>query len=1042
MNDMPYPKGNPLDTLIDLVKTKAFQRGVEKPDWSDVWTSIREVPAFYQVLSDRGVSVGDFVADIHFLQRVGGKDLVLGAGNGAEPMSVTVEKARQELIDELLRVEDDLTVRLDEQKKNLLQIFVTSVQMNIMQAHPVQSREHVEVKMMLLEQALTHLLKNADIKGPNGEKSFSEAGIPLPLVAGQIARMLMSPMPFMEADVVATLESLKPMIPLQQVSPVDVVEKMRLLSGDVYEKLMFRNGYFSTDPDRQDTLAEQFPDEYVRNLASQALSNAYHSKCRVVDKRHVVQALLSDRGVQIILNKLKMQDQLKFQGKFAEIAYEKENEAAGNMHFHPAMTDDFRALVWKLDGQVKQMEKDEVEEEMRGPELLRGFFTEDKEVDTALNKAGLLRRISRSWRAAYDEDWKPKKGKKGKKSKKDKDKEKKKKAEFEVSDAELEECIKGYCIDYTALAKAKKFDPMIGMDEEMGKVVTTLLKRGKKNPVTIGEPGVGKSKILEGLAQRIVAGRVPEKLVGARLILLDLHSMDDSPWKGMFESRILPILKGAAERNASGKCAPIMVGIEELASSMDAGAHSAGDGIKGMIKPYLAAGDLFVIANTTTKEYQNKVQKDSALARRFNPVTINEPTVEQTAEILRQLKPRYARHHKVRIPDGLLLDVASLGGRYISTNQPDKSIDLLDFSCAIAARDGEKALTRRHLVEAVSNMTAIPAEFLNSDDEERYRTLPEKLNEAVLEQPEAVAAVASALQRSKAGLSDPNRPLGTFLFVGPTGVGKTELTKALARLLFGSEKTGFLRYDMSEYQEKHDVARFIGAPAGYVGFEEGGKLVNDINAHPFSVVLFDEIEKAHPDVVNALLSPFDSGDVTDGRGRKANMRNTVDILTSNLGARAVQEEGERLGLDPIKDFDKWQEMARPIYEAAVRHHFRPEFINRLDGIIYFNSLGQATIDRLVDRRIGETAERLQKVQGLTIDLSEEFRQAIVRQGFDVRFGARPLARAVKDMLESPLSAFLLSASKKERAAAEKVVVSYSAANDAVATKPVFELRQR
>lgn len=1038
MSGAPSQHKDLIDSLKDIARTHAFQRGAKKPDWSDVWTAAAEVPELQDALHDRGLNINGFVSDIAFLQRVGGKEPVPGFDGGQAPLSRFVEKARQELVEELLKIESDATFRLSDEEKDFLHGFADQVRLDIMQARPVQDRDHLEIKMMILQQAIGRRLVNAKIRGPNGEEGYVEAGASMPLFAAQIAEMLMAPSPLMEMDVVSVLEALNDPVSGQPISAVDAIEKMRVFSGDIYEQLMFRNGYFSNDPDRQDALAGQFPDEYVQELARKALKNAYETKSRTVDKRHVVQALLQDHGVQVNLGKLKMSDQLKFRTKYAEIAFEKENEAAGNMRFHPAVTDDFRALVWKLDAMVRQMNKDEIEESVRGPELLRHFFAEDKEMDGMLNKAGLRRRMSRSWRTAYDEDWKPKKDKDSKKQ----DKDKKKKTAFEVDERQLEELIKEYCIDYTALAKAGKFDPMIGMEDEMGKIVTTLLKRGKKNPIAIGEPGVGKSKIMEGLAQRVVSGRVPTKLIGARLLLLDLHSMDDSPWKGMFESRVLPILKGAAERNASGKHPPIMIGIEELGSSMDAGAHSAGDGIKGMIKPYLTTGDLFVIANTTTKEFQNKVQKDSALARRFNPVTVNEPTVEETAEILRQLKSRYARHHKVRIPDALLHDVASMGGRYIPTNQPDKSIDLLDFACAMAARDNEKVLARKHVVEAVSNMTAIPAEFLNGDDEERYRTLPEKLNEAVLEQPEAVAAVSAALQRAKEGLSDPNRPLGSFLFVGPTGVGKTELTRALARLLFGSEKENLLRYDMSEYQEKHDVARFIGAPAGYVGFEEGGKLVNDVNAHPFSVILFDEIEKAHPDVVNALLAPLDTGDITDGRGRKANMRNTVDILTSNLGARQVQEEGARLGLDPIRDYAQWQEMARPIYEAAVARHFRPEFINRLDGIIYFNSLSPAAIDTLVDRRIGETNTRLEKAQGLTLDLSGEFRQAIVRKGFDVRFGARPLARAVKDMLESPLAQFLLATAKKERAAAQKVVVSYPAANDAIMVTPAFELRMK
>lgn len=766
-----------------------------------------------------------------------------------------------------------------------------------------------------------------------------------------------------------------------------------------------------------DELADRFPSRFVQRLSLQALDVAYRAGSKTVDSRHMVTALMAEPELQMHLHDLGIKDLLEFSEKYTDRAFKEEQDDESTIRVHPQITPEFLAYTDELDQFVKDHKKDD----HLPSKIFRRIFKDDQSIDKDLNKAGLLRRMSRGWAKPYKED------EKAKAKNKDDDKEDKKKKEkvFEISDQELEDLIAEYCVDYTRLATQKKFDPMIGNEKAMEEVETTLLKRGKKNPLVIGEPGIGKTKILEGFAQRIVSGKVPKKLIGSRLLSLDLHSINTSPFVGIFESRILPILKGVSERNASGRFPPVQLAIDEFANAMDAGAHSKGEGIKGMIKPYLTSGDLFVIGTTTMDEYQTKVQKDGALTRRFNPVILRPPSEEEAANILKQLKSKYSRHHGLRIPNHLCDKAANFAERYIhQVNHPDKSIDLLDLACAMAVKAGDKSLDEKHLVKAASSMSGVPEDFLNKEDKQRYVNLPNDLGEAVLDQPDAIKAVSASLQRAKAGLrSNPEAPIGTFLFVGPTGVGKTELTRALARQLYGSEDF-LIRFDMSEFMEKQSAGRLIGSDPGYVGYEEGGALVKEVREKPYSVILYDEIEKAHPDVFNVLLRPFDSGMVTDGRGVSANMRNTINVMTSNLGAKEVMEQGRRMGLDPLKDQAEWQKMAMPIYKHAVETFFKPEFLNRLDGVVYFNSLSKDTIELLVDRQITQAKAQIREHHhGLDFELSEDFRKAVAATGFDIRFGARPLKRAFQDIVSTPLAGWLLGQNDRALKKAGRIIVS-------------------
>ncbi|MCB9991057.1 MAG: ATP-dependent Clp protease ATP-binding subunit [Rhodospirillales bacterium] len=796
--------------------------------------------------------------------------------------------------------------------------------------------------------------------------------------------------------------------PLDKPSPLKVVDMMLMTAPPFYKKLLHRNGLLTDDTEMQDELASQFPGSFIERVALSALEVAKDAGSRMVDERHLTMALFSEPELQVHLHDLGVKDLLEFRDTLAKKMFKAELEDESSIRVYPEVTSEFKGYIWQLEKFCSEHKKDK----HLPSRVFREVFNDSPEVDTALKESGLLRRMVRGWVKPYGQESVS-------------EEEEKKQKPFEIDDEQFEALVAEYCVDFTRLASQKKFDPIIGNDHVLDDVETTLLKRGKKNPIVIGEAGVGKTKIMEGHAQRVVSGKIAKKLIGSRLLSLDLHSINTSPFVGVFESRILPILKGAAERNASGRFPPIQIAIDEMGNAMDAGAHSKGEGIKGMIKPYLTTGDLFVIGATTMDEYQTKIQKDGALARRFNKIIVNPPSVEETVQILTQLKSRFVKHHGLRIPNKLVAKTVDFAERYIhEVNHPDKSLDLFDHACAIAVKAGAKTLGEEHLVKATSVASNIPENFLKGDERIRFANLEGDLNEVVFDQPEAVKAVSSSLQRAKAGLrSNPEAPIGTFLFVGPTGVGKTELTRAVTRNLFGSED--FLtRFDMAEFQEKHTISRLIGSPPGYEGNAEGGGLVNAVLQKPYSVLLYDEVEKAHKDVFNVLLRPFDSGMVTDGRGRTANMHNTINIMTSNIGAKEVMERGRELGLNPVDDAEEWQAMARPIYEAAVEAYFSPEFLNRLDGVIYFNSLSKPTMERLVDIQLKQTTEQVRaNHHGLELELAPQFRTAAMQKGYDVRYGARPLKRAWQDIVSGPLSHFLLNQNERSLKRNNKLIVS-------------------
>ena len=618
-----------------------------------------------------------------------------------------------------------------------------------------------------------------------------------------------------------------------------------------------------------------------------------------------------------------------------------------------------------------------------------------------------------------------------------------------------------YSIDLTGLARQGKLDPVVGRDQEVRRVMQTLTRRKKNNPVIIGEAGVGKTAIAEGLAQRIVIGDVPDVLKDRRVLALDMGALvAGSKFRGEFEERLKAVMDEV--KSAEGE---VILFIDEIHTVVGAGGAEGAIDASNLLKPALQRGELQCIGATTIDEYRKYIERDSALERRFQPVYLEEPTVEETIEILRALRPRYEAHHKVKIEDSSLVSAALLSHRYITDrNLPDKAVDLIDEAAsklridaeslpgnlkeverqiqdlaneedAAAQRsDYEKAAqvkTERLRLEQeysrdraawlldkkidmivdegdigalISSWTGIPVSRLLEEEAEKLLHMEEDLHERVVGQEEAVVAVSEAIRRARSGLSDPKRPIGSFIFLGPTGVGKTELARALSELLFDDE-ANMIRVDMSEYMEEHTVSRLIGAPPGYVGFDEGGQLTEAVRRHPFRIILFDEIEKAHPDVFNVLLQILEDGRLTDGHGRTVDFRNTVVIMTSNLGTGEVGRQPfgfRRDGRDVVDEH-----RLRDSVQGALKQAFRPEFLNRIDEIIIFDPLTQEQIESIVGLMAAEVQKRLTDRE-ITFELTPEARHWLAKEGFDPTFGARPLRRAIQRHLETPVSKAILT----------------------------------
>ena len=629
-----------------------------------------------------------------------------------------------------------------------------------------------------------------------------------------------------------------------------------------------------------------------------------------------------------------------------------------------------------------------------------------------------------------------------------------------------------YGTDLTQKAEEGKLDPIIGRKEEIERVIQILSRRTKNNPCLIGEPGVGKTAAVEGLAQKIIKGDVPEILKDKRVVTLDISGMiAGSKYRGDFEERIKKALDEVK------KAGDVILFIDEIHTIVGAGAAEGAMDAANILKPLLARGEIQLIGATTLNEYRKYIEKDAALERRFSPVIVNEPSEKDSVKILKGIRDKYEAHHGVKISDEAIEAAVKMSVRYINDRfLPDKAIDLIDeaasraklktytepdslkklsekiedveqekeeavkiqkFEKAASLRDKQKELkekyekeqkkwknksnkeliniTEENIAEVISSWTVIPANKITEDENVRLKNLEKTLHKRVIGQNEAVEAVAKAIRRSRVGLKDPNRPIGSFLFLGPTGVGKTELSKALAEGLFGDENA-MIRLDMSEYMEPHSVAKLIGSPPGYVGFDEGGQLTEKIRRKPYSVILFDEIEKAHPDVMNMLLQILEDGRLTDSQGRTVNFKNSVIIMTSNIGARLITDK-KQLGFSKNKDaknneVNKEYEDTKKEVMEALKKELRPEFINRIDEIIVFHKLTDKEINQIIDIMLKEVIDRL-ATQKIKVELEPQVKELIASKGVDKNFGARPLRRTIQNILEDRLAEEILDGNIKK-----------------------------
>ena len=633
--------------------------------------------------------------------------------------------------------------------------------------------------------------------------------------------------------------------------------------------------------------------------------------------------------------------------------------------------------------------------------------------------------------------------------------------------------------DLTKKAREGKLDPVIGRNDEIERVIQILSRRTKNNPCLIGEPGVGKTAVVEGLAEKIVAEDVPEMLKNKRVVSIDISSMvAGAKYRGDFEERIKKSL------NEVKKAGDVILFIDEIHTIVGAGSAEGAVDAANILKPLLARGEVKVIGATTLNEYRKYIEKDSALERRFSPVTLLEPSKEDTIKILEGLRDKYEAHHNIEITDEAIEAAVNMSVRYINDRfLPDKAIDLIDEAAsrvkmrtytrpdnikdleekiaelekekdeAIKVQDFEKAaslrdkergakeklekdkqkwenktnrvvttLTKDDIADVIASWTKIPVKKLTQDENEKLKHLEEELHKRVVGQKEAVEAVSKAIRRGRVGLKDPARPIGSFLFLGPTGVGKTELSKALAENLFGNEDS-MIRVDMSEYMESHSVSKLIGSPPGYVGFDDGGQLTEKIRRKPYAVILFDEIEKAHPDVMNMLLQILEDGRLTDSQGRTVNFKNTVIIMTSNVGARAITDK-KALGFTEVQNdkeiADKEYESVKKDVLAELKKEFRPEFINRIDEIIVFHKLVKEEIDQIIDIMLKQVKKRMED-QNIEIEIDESVKELISKKGIDTNYGARPLRRAIQSMLEDKIAESILDGIVKPGATARAFV---------------------
>lgn len=1020
----------------DRVLSTAQERGARQPEWEDVLLVSANDPETRAILTDQGISAGGLRRDILYSLRFGRPE-----ARGFAAYSPGFRDLHTQVIEQLSR--DVLTFAASQRllSKKLGNPQAADMVLGFLGEY-LHDREKMvsdpnalelaRLRARILNETLTTFaqqftsdflpssLPPMDEGGKQAAMQFSrQVAVKVLETFGSFAMqkgavMVTDDQPLLVLEVKERDEAADN----KQITPYQIVDTTQQAIDPFLRYLLHRNGLVA--PDDYEALY-QMPDPLVIELGLEAFNYAQTIRERLVKPSHLLPSLLHDSTVlQVIMEldeegriseKEDPEELMSFFGTRRGRNFIKFHAAVGEalapqkggerFRYHVKATSELRQFLTTADMIVDNKDGSLVQ-----ARILEALFGTDATVKEVLLSAGLTEEQLQKWPQAVE---KLTEKREARKKKTEPGEEQKKEEEFKINDRQLKDLLDEYSIDLTKLALEGKVDPVIGRSSELYQMMRILLQRGRSNPVLLGEPGVGKTALFDGLAQMIASGRAPKSLIGATILKLDLSAMNSGAmFRGQFEARLLPIIQGVAERNARGDKPPIILCIDELHTAFMAGSASGTPGAGELLKPYLTKGELSIIGATTQRDYAKYIAIDTALDRRFQSIFIGEPGYEDTLEIVKGLKEQYSQHHQIGIDDSLLALIVQLSSRYLpNQQQPDKSIRILDAALARAKMKELEAVDIAHVIETIAAEAKIDPKFLMEGDEERFLRLREDLPKQVLGQPHATSQIAASLITAKADLQDPRKPLGVFMLFGPTGVGKTETARALSRLLHGSEEN-LIRIDMSDFMEKHEASKLFGAPPGYVGYGEEGFLTGAVRRQPYSVVVLDEIEKANPEVLKQFLQIFEEGEKVDAKGQRVSFRNTIILMTSNLGAQSAIGEAEGEGIDPHSQPEEWVKVTEPIYEMAAKTVFPPEFLNRVDSTIVYQPLSKDVISQLVQTEIGTLSERIRQKYGLTLRITPEIQDLLAEEGYKPEYGARELKRVINRKLTQPLAGWILA----------------------------------
>lgn len=961
----------------DAVESFALSRGQKSPTFDDLLFVTATHPKTMKVLEELGVSTGGLAQDVRFSMFFWKPQSDEDGETEISPFEEALKSLEQDF-EVYKQWAHDISHPIGQKAVlDFMKIVVDDLGRQIGEAQSLDRKAVNKIKETLTislfegltDQIINHLQDGEAGVGGSGKEALDG----LVQFMQQRLRKIVS-----GGDALTMLDALSSGGKLQSLTPFQLTEIVMSRADRFSRYLLYRNGFLAPEGY---TAPVRMPHYSVSRHALEALRFVSDKRTETVDVVHLLPGVLDNHVVSSIIMDLEKEEasrskRTKKTRSLVSLSRAVEKELAGDDQAErfrrwPVIRESLKKFLMGVETVVAQGPAQYASARLFG-ELLA-----QPDVREVLAHAGFSSRHIMKWAKALKEH---------EKKYYDEEKEKQKDSgEFKVGDYKFNLILTEYTTDLTELAKKEKLDPIIGRQKELTQMLKIFLRKNRSNPLLLGEPGVGKSALFSGLAQRIASGDVPKELIGARVLVVDLSAMNSGAmYRGQFEERFFGLIQGVAERNDRGDAPPYILCIDEIHASLQAGVANGTPGAAELFKPYLTSGQLKVVGATTEADYAKYILIDGALDRRFQPIIVDEPPVSETEKILYGLKESFYNHHQIQVADELVPLTVALTSRYLPhLHQPDNAISALDTAMAWSRMDGARELSRETLVQTIATAARIDAQFLREDESIRYLSLPETLPQEVLGQSEAMQKIASAIIIAKAGLQDPHRPLVKYLLSGPTGVGKTETGRALSRLMFGSEDA-MVRIDMTDYREPFEATRLVGAPPGYVGYGEEGMLIAAVRKNPHCVLVFDEVEEAHPVVLNRLLPIFEEGEIADSRGKKINFRNAIILLTTNLGA----DTGN--------------------YKRAIEGWLPAKFINRLDGMLIYRSLTEEIVRELVIREISEVSARVQKRWGVSLETSESVQQALAMFGYSPQYGARELKRTVRDMLSSPLSPWLFS----------------------------------